>query len=916
MKHVYLIDGSSFIFRAFYAIPLLNNSAGVPVNAVFGFVTMLMKLLTKFDADYMVVIFDAGRITFRNEIYQKYKVNRSDLPADLIPQFALIRDAVRAFNISYVELSGFEADDLIATYAKKATIIGAKVTIVSSDKDLMQLINDQIVMFDPIRDCVIESDDVLKKFGVPPNKVGDVQSLAGDLSDNIPGVPGIGIKIAAQLINEFGNLENLLDRAGEIKQLKRRENLLANIETIRIFKKLVCLRTDVPITEDLENFTVKNPDKEVLLSFLDKHGFSSIRDRLINKSVIKIEDSYKTSNVVSKSNHDADFFDVNCELVFDCYQLDLLISEINKIGIVAFTIKIDSSNPRQCNGISLALTSDKSFYIPISQDVGVCKRSLNMDLDDSHKFLTNVEIISRLRILFKDQTILKIGYDIKFDLQVLSNYDFLITPFDDIMLLSYVLESGKHGHSMNELSDLYLGYKIETHFKVCSKHNSLLREKSFNQDMNYVSKISSFILKIHSELKSRLITEHMMSVYELIERPLVPIITTMERIGIKVDKNELQRISTEFDCRMTDLEHDICLLAGVDFNIGSPKQLGDIMFNRLGLPSGKKRTKTGAYETGIDILEKLAPLHPLPRKILNWRQLSKLKNTYADALIDQINSITGRVHTNYAMAVTSTGRLSSLDPNLQNIPVRTEEGRRIRRAFIAEVGFKLLSADYSQIELRLIAHVAGINGFKQAFHDGVDIHKITASQVFNLPIEKLNSSIRRKAKAINFGIIYGISAFGLARQLGISNIDAKHYIDAYFEQYPEILNYMNFTKKQAQTKGFVYTLFGRKCFVPNIIDRNSKIRSFSERVAINAPIQGSAADIIKRAMVRLPSIFAVKGLTANMLLQVHDELVFEVPENEIEETKTVIKSVMENVVTLDVPLLVEIGVADNWADAH
>ncbi|PKU25235.1 DNA polymerase I [Telmatospirillum siberiense] len=933
-KHVYLVDGSGFIFRAFHALPPMSNPDGVPVNAVFGFITMLMKLLTESDADRLAVIFDAGRATFRNEIYPDYKAHRPDPPEELIPQFSLIRDAVRAFNVSCVEMPGFEADDLIATYARQAAEMGAKVTIVSSDKDLMQLVGGRVGMFDPMKNRQIGPAEVFEKFSVSPDKVVDVQALAGDPTDNVPGVPGIGVKTAAQLINEYGDLDTLLARAGEIKQPKRRETLQSNAEAARISRQLVRLRNDVPVPEPLENFTVREPDRDVLLGFIDQQGFRSIRARLTNGQPapaagkpLSAPDSRISGAVVMPEATPGPVpapVATDYELVVEIAALDRWIAAGRKAGIVAVDTETNSLDPLRCDlvGVSLALAPGRACYIPVLHNGGAAQGSLDLGGPepgaDGPKPLPKADIVKRLKLLLEDPAVLKVGHNIKFDLQVLGSCGLAVAPIDDTMLLSYVLESGAHGHGMDELSALYLGHKTITYGEVCGtgKAQITFDRVPLDKALAYAAEDADITLRLHGVLKPRLVAEHLVTVYETLERPLVPVLAAMERAGIKVDKAELQSMSVEFGRRMSDFERDICLLAGVEFNIGSPKQLGEILFEKLNLPGGKKSAKTGAWGTGADVLEQLAPLHPLPRKVLDWRQLAKLKSTYADALVDQINPATGRVHTSYAMAITSTGRLSSSDPNLQNIPIRTEEGRRIRRAFIAEPGFKLLSADYSQIELRLVAHVAGIQGLIEAFKNGADIHAITASQVFGVPVEGMDQSIRRKAKAINFGIIYGISAFGLAQQLGISNGEAKQYIDAYFARYPEIRHYMDRTKEQVKKQGWVETLFGRKCFVPGINDRNPAMRAFAERAAINAPIQGGAADIIKRAMIRLPDALAAEGLTARMLLQVHDELVFEVPEAEIEATRAVVKRVMEAAASLDVPLLVEVGVAASWAEAH
>ncbi len=916
LRHVYLVDGSGFVFRAFHALPPMTRPDGVPVNAVFGFTNMLMKLLTDSDADHVAVIFDAGRETFRTRIYPEYKAHRPDPPPELVPQFALIRDAVRAFNLPCVELAGFEADDLIATYARQAVAKGARVTIVSSDKDLMQLVGDGIEMLDPLKNRVIGPAEVFEKFAVAPDKVVDVQALAGDPTDNVPGVPGIGVKTAAQLIDAFGDLESLLARAGEIKQPKRREALLAHAEDARISMQLVRLRDDVPVPEPIDGFGLRDPELDALLGFLDLQGFRSIRTRLEAKLGAAAEPARPAA---ARSAPAA----AEYELVLDVASLERWVAEARRAGIVAVDTETNSLDPLRCDlvGVNLSIEPGRACYIPVLHNPGGPQGTLDLAGERTAagpRLIPKAETLARLKPLLEDPAVLKIGHNIKFDLQVLSVCGIAVDPIDDTMLLSYVLDGAAHGHGMDELAGLHLGHKTITYAEVCGsgKGQITFDRVPLDKARDYAAEDADITLRLHRALKPRLLAEHMVSVYETMERPLVPILAAMERAGIKVDKAELQRMSVEFGRRMAEDEAEICRLAGVEFNVGSPKQLGEVLFDKLGLPGGKKSAKTGAYATGAEVLEALVPLHPLPQRVLDWRQIAKLKSTYADALVEQLNPATGRVHTSYAMAATSTGRLASSDPNLQNIPIRTEEGRRIRRAFIAEPGNLLLSADYSQIELRLVAHVAGIEGLKQAFHDGADIHAITASQVFGVPVEGMDPQVRRKAKAINFGIIYGISPFGLAQQLGISNGEARQYIEAYFARYPEIRAYMDATRDLAKKQGWVQTLFGRKCFVQGIQDKNPAVRSFAERAAINAPIQGGAADIIKRAMVRLPAALSAERLSARMLLQVHDELVFEVPDSEVEATKAVVKRVMEGAAALEVPLLVEIGVAASWADAH
>jgi len=922
LRHVTLVDGSGFIFRAFHGLPMMTRPDGVPVNAVYGFASMLMKLMQDSTSDHLAVIFDAGRTTFRSEIFPAYKAHRPEPPEELVPQFALIRDAVRAFNVPCVELPGFEADDLIATYARLAREQGARVTIVSSDKDLMQLVGEGVEMFDPLKNRVIGPNEVFEKFAVAPDKVVDVQALAGDSTDNVPGVPGIGIKTAAQLITEYGDLESLLARAGEIKQPKRRESLIEHADLARVSRRLVELRQDVPVPEPLDGFGLRQPDRAELLAFIDAQGFRSIRAR--------IEQHLKANGAASASSDPAApaqteeapaaAITTDYELVLTVEALERWIAAARSVGIVAVDTETNSLDPLRCDlvGVSLSVAPGKACYIPVLHSDGPAQGDLlGGNGPSGPEILPKATTVALLKPLLEDTGVLKVGHNIKFDIQVLSQVGILVDPIDDTMLLSYVLTCGQHGQGMDELASRYLNHQTIPFSQVCGtgKAQITFDRVPLDKALAYAAEDADITLRLHQLFRKRLLAEHMVTVYETLERPLVQVLARMERQGIKVDKTELQAMSTEFGQRMTALEREICEMAGFEFNVGSPKQLGEVLFDKLQLPGGKKG-KTGAYTTGAEVLEQLAPLHPLPQKVLDWRQIAKLKSTYADALVEQINPATGRVHTSYSMAGTSTGRLASSDPNLQNIPIRTEEGRRIRRAFIAEPGHKLLSADYSQIELRLVAHVAGIEGLKQAFRDGDDIHAITASQVFGVPLEGMDPMVRRKAKAINFGIIYGISAFGLAQQLNIPNGEAKTYIDAYFARYPEIRAYMERTKEDARTHGFVTTLFGRKCFVQGIGEKNPAMRAFADRAAINAPIQGGAADIIKRAMIRLQDALDAEKLSARMLLQVHDELIFEVPDAEIEATQAVVKRVMESAADLDVPLVVDTGVALSWAEAH
>ena len=914
-QHLFLVDGSGFIFRAFHALPPMTRDDGTPVNAVFGYTKMLMKLLEDTEADHIAVIFDRARKTFRSDIYPKYKAHRPPPPDELIPQFQLVRDVTKALNLPAIDMDGYEADDLIATYARQAVERGIEVTIVSSDKDLMQLVNNKVTMLDAMKNRLIRHEQVVEKFGVGPERVIDVQALAGDSSDNVPGVEGIGIKTAAQLINEYGDLDTLLERAEEIKQPKRREKLIAQADMARVSRDLVRLRDDVPVEMSIDDFVVKPPEPSVLLPFLTEQGF---------KSLVAATASRLGEDPVAGSNAEIYSGNTNYELVQDLEHLKTWIARAEMAGFLAIDTETTSLNSMQAElvGISMSIEPGHACYIPLAHKVpGTGETSDLLDEASLEEAPDQVPFDDALKLfepLLADRSVLKIGQNLKYDMQVLARYGLQIVSLDDTMLLSYVLEGGLHGHGMDELARDQLGLEtIKFKDVVGSGKNQITFDfVPVEQAQKYAAEDADITLRLHRYFKPRLSQEHMVTVYETLERPLIPVLEKMERAGIRVDAPELRRLSVDFSKRMSNLEGEIQTLAGREFNVGSPKQLGEVLFDEMGLPNGKKG-KTGAYATGADVLENLAAEgHELPGRILDWRQLSKLKSTYADALVAAINPTTGRIHTSYAQAATTTGRLASSNPNLQNIPVRSEEGRKIRRTFVPEKGHMLMSADYSQIELRLLAHVAEIDTLKSAFNDGQDIHAITASQVFGVPIETMDPMTRRNAKAINFGIIYGISAFGLARQLGISNGEAKDYIDAYFSKYPGIRDYMERTKAQAKKHGYVDTMFGRKCHMRGITDRNPNIRGFAERAAINAPIQGGAADIMKRAMVRLSDELANSGLQANMLLQVHDELVFEVPEGEREETEVLIKKIMEGAAHLDVPLVVDIGFGPNWDEAH
>jgi len=929
MKHVFLIDGSGFIFRAYHALPPMTRPDGTPVGAVYGFTAMLLKLVEDTDADHIAVIFDRARKTFRSDIYPAYKAHRPPAPDDLIPQFELVRNATRAMGLKAVDMEGYEADDLIATYARQAREQGADVTIVSSDKDLMQLVGDGVMMFDAMKNRKIGPDEVLEKFGVGPDRVIDVQALAGDSADNVPGVEGIGVKTAAQLINEYGDLESVLANAENIKQPKRRERLMTQADNARVSKELVTLCLDVPVEVPLDDFDVVKPDVNTLLTFLREQNFKSLVSKVEARGV-SIGDNGKAGNIkaghalaapaataVALPTAKAEF-----ELVQSEAALMPWIAAAMEAGVVAVDTETTSLNAMsaQLVGVSLCVTPGRACYIPLTHKGSEAQGDL-LGGDGGSEAPEQIPLARALELLkpmLEDPGVLKVGQNIKYDLLVLSRYDVNVTPVDDTMVLSYVLESGLHGHGMDELARLHLGFDPIKFKDVAGsgKAQVTFDHVELDKALDYAAEDADVTMKLFKMLKPRLASQHMATVYETLERALIPVLVKMERQGVKVDATELKRLSDDFAKRLGDLEVEIHELAGEAFNIGSPKQLGEVLFDKMGIEGGKKG-KTGAYATGAEILEGLAADgHELPAKVLDWRQLAKLKSTYTDALIGQINADTGRVHTSYSMAATSTGRLASSDPNLQNIPIRTEEGRKIRKAFIAEPGHKLLSADYSQIELRLLAHVADIPQLRDAFHADLDIHAMTASEVFGVPIEGMDPMVRRRAKAINFGIIYGISAFGLARQLDISRGEASDYIKAYFERFPGIRTYMDDTKAFASEHGFVTTLFGRKCHMGGINDKNPMRRGFSERAAINAPIQGGSADIIKRAMVSLGGALDDAGLGARMLLQVHDELIFEVAESELEATRALVKGVMESAATLDVPLVVDTGIGDNWDEAH
>ena len=925
--HLHLIDGSGFIFRAYHALPpLTRKSDGLPVGAVSGFCNMLFKIIEDQKGSnaptHLVVVFDAKGKTFRSDIYPEYKMNRPPAPEDLIPQFPLTRDATRAFGLACIEQEGFEADDIMATLAVQAREAGGQVTIVSSDKDLMQLVGNGVEMYDAMKNKRIGPEQVEEKFGVAPNRVIDVQSLAGDSVDNVPGAPGIGVKTAALLINEYGDLDSLLERASEIKQPKRRETLIENADQIRTSRDLVTLKTDMEMDCDFDDFQVQAPDPEVVLKFLAEMEFRTMSARIANKLGVSAPEI--SSDRINNEDQitEAESISINTEkyeLIDNVNDLNRWVTKIYQRGYVAVDTETTGLNDMIVDlvGICLSVEIGEACYIPVGHTNGeddlfggasLCNGQINLD-----------EALEILRPVLQDPSIIKIGQNVKYDTKIFARYDVNLAPVDDTMLLSYAINGGKHNHGMDYLSERYLNHKpISIKTLLGSGKSAITFDKvSINDAVNYAAEDADITLRLWKLFKPMLHESSVTKVYETLERPLIPVLAKMEMNGIKVDRNTLSRMSNNFAQSMSGLEAEIYNLAGQTFNVGSPKQLGEILFDKLELPGGKKG-KTGAYGTGVDVLEDLASEgHELPVKVLDWRQMSKLKSTYTDALQGHINPNTGRVHTSYVISGASTGRLSSTDPNLQNIPIRSEAGRKIREAFIAEEGNVLLSLDYSQIELRILAHIAKIDTLKQAFHEGQDIHALTASQMFNVPLENMDPMVRRQAKAINFGVIYGISGFGLARNLRIPRKEAQSFIDTYFERFPGIRTYMDETVSFAKENGYVETLFGRKIHTSEINAKGPQA-GFAKRAAINAPIQGTAADVIRRAMVQMPN--AIKHLPAKMLLQVHDELIFEVNKDALNETTEVVRNIMEKasepVVKLDVPLVVDAGFGNNWAEAH
>ena len=925
--HLHLIDGSAYIFRAYHALPpLTRKSDGLPVGAVSGFVNMLQRYLqsnTGPDAPtHVAVIFDKGSHTFRNDMYDQYKANRDAMPEDLRPQMPLTREATRAFNIACEEIEGFEADDIIATLAHQGRDAGGRVTILSSDKDLMQLVGGGVEMLDPMKNKIIDTDGVREKFGVGPERVVDVQALAGDSVDNVPGAPGIGIKTAALLINEYGDLETLLDRAGEIKQPKRRESLIDNRAQIELSKRLVSLDCAMDLPFDLDSLEVKDAVPEDLLAFLAKMEFRTIVKRVADRfgtAAPVIEDAAPAGAVEAVPfNSDA------YEKVSNIAALQVWIDRIYARGYVAVDTETTALNEMRAElvGVSLCVEAGQACYIPLIHKAAAQDDLFGSDARAEGQ-MDFYACIAMLKPMLQDESILKIGQNMKYDSKIFARVGVAVRPIDDTMLMSYAMHGGLHNHGMDLLSQRYLGHTPIPIKPLLGTGKSAIKfdRVPIDDAVKYAAEDADITLRLWQMFKPLLHTKNVMTVYETLERPLVPVLAQMEMHGVKVDRDALSRMSNSFAQKMVGLEAGIHEIVGRPFNVASPKQLGEILFDEMGLemPDGKKPStgKTGAYSTGADVLEDLATIHDLPRLILDWRQLAKLKSTYTDALQEHINAETGRVHTSYSIAGANTGRLASTDPNLQNIPVRSEEGRRIREAFIADEGKVLVSLDYSQIELRILAHVAEIDALKQAFKDGVDIHAQTASEMFDVPLEDMTPDIRSQAKAINFGVIYGISGFGLARNLRIPRKEAQGFIDRYFERFPGIRTYMDRTVQFAKDHDYVETLFGRRINTPEINAKGPQA-GFAKRAAINAPIQGTAADVIRRAMIRMPA--AIADIPAKMLLQVHDELIFEVDADAADDLIVAARSVMENAsdpaVKLDVKLVVDAGQGASWAEAH
>ena len=921
--HLHLIDGSAFIFRAYHALPpLTRKSDGLPIGAVNGFCNMLFKIIEDSKGDdaptHVAVIFDYSGKSFRNDIYDQYKANRPPVPEDLIPQFPLTRDATQAFNVACIEIEGFEADDIIATLAFVARDAGGRVTIVSSDKDLMQLVGGGVEMLDPMKNKRIDRDGVIEKFGVGPERVVDVQALAGDSVDNVPGAPGIGIKTAALLINEYGDLDALLERAGEIKQPKRRESLTDNAELIRLSRQLVTLDSAMELDFGLDSLEVHDPEADTLLDFLASMEFRIMSKRVAEKLGVEtpvIPDAAPVADAPEAPPIDPDKY----ECVRDAGALQVWINRINACGYMAVDTETTGLDEMTAElvGICLSVEPGEACYVPLIHKVSATDDLFGSD-DLAEGQMAVDEALDMLRPVLQDDAVLKIGQNMKYDAKILARYGVAVAPIDDTMLMSYAMNAGVHNHGMDVLSERYLDHNpISIKTLLGTGKSAITFDRVPLEDaVKYAAEDADVTLRLWQQFKPELHRAQVTTVYETMERPLVPVLAKMEMAGVKVDRDTLSRMSNAFAQKMAGLEAELHELAGERFNVQSPAQVGEILFDKMSLQGGKK-TKTGQWSTPADVLEDLATEHDFPARVLDYRQLQKLKSTYTDSLQDHINAKTGRVHTSYAIAGANTGRLASTDPNLQNIPVRTEDGRRIREAFIAEPGKVLVSLDYSQIELRILAHTAGIDALKSAFREGQDIHAMTAAEMFDVPLDAMTPDVRRQAKAINFGVIYGISGWGLARNLRIPRKEAQAFIDRYFERFPGIRAYMDDTVAFAKEHGFVQTLFGRKIHTPEINARGPH-GGFAKRAAINAPIQGTAADTIRRAMIRMDD--AIADLPATMLLQVHDELIFEVDEGAVEPVIERVREVMEGAampaVKLDVPLVVDAGQGANWAEAH
>ena len=903
MKNLFLIDGSGFIFRAFYALPPLTNPEGTPINAVYGYCNMILNIFKKFKPEQIIVVFDTKRKTFRNDIYKDYKANRTEPPEELIPQFSIIRDATDALQIPRVEMDGYEADDIIATYTKEAEKKGVTVTIVSSDKDLMQLVNKNTKMYDSMKDNFIGIKEVEEKFGVKPSKVIDVMALAGDSIDNIPGVSGIGVKTAAELINNYNNLENLLAKVNEIKQPKRKQVLIDEKENALISKKLVSLKDNIDLKNKYNSNLFEGINQKTALKFFEKHGFKNLISRFSKKDE-------NDSNNQSSQEKSQKYFVI--QSLKDLVNLEKRIQKTRLLSVDTETNSLNA-NSAELVGISLSISEKEAFYLPF-------KHSLN--IENKFKNLNLKQCLPILKKIFEEKAIMKVGHNIKYDKIVLSNIGINLSPVDDTMLLSYVLDAGKFRHNLDDLAKIYLDHETIKYKDVVGvgKKEKTFDEVVINDAYIYAAEDSDITFQLYKILKKRIISEKILSVYENIEKPLIKVIAKMEKEGIKIDVKQLRNLGSTFQKKLLKIEKEIFKLSKIEFNIASPKQLGEILFDKLGFKGGKKG-KSGAYSTSVDVLENLSyDGHKIADFLLEWRQISKLINTYIESLINEVNKKTLRIHTSYSMASTNTGRLSSTNPNLQNIPIRTDEGKKIRNTFISEKGFKLVSLDYSQIELRLLAHIGKVEDLKRALEQNIDVHKKTASQIFNVKLEDVDDDLRRKAKTINYGIIYGISAFGLAKQLKIQRSEADLILKEYFKNYKGILNYIDEITNFCKKNGFVKTLFGRKCYIDGINNKNPNLRNFAIRAAVNAPIQGSAADIIKKAMINIDKFLQEKKTKSKMILQVHDELLFEMYESEINYLSKEIKKIMENAslpeVKLDIPLIADIGQGSSWAEAH